>query len=202
MQTVTINTYKFAELSEEAKQKAINWYKELQYEDLLPFFADECNETLEAAGFVNAKVSYSLSWCQGDGLSFKADYYSKLEELFLAELGAGKHKTAKLLASHCTQVIKGNTGRYCYASRSDIDLYIEGYNYKEPVNINATVGRVLMQLEGLYMDICKKLEKQGYAEIDYSLSDECIAENIEANDYDFTEDGKVWQPHPAPPACI
>ncbi len=192
MQTVTINTYKFSELSEEAKKKAIDWYKDLESQDLLPFFADECNETLEAAGFVGAKVSYSLGWCQGDGLSFNADYYSKLEELFLADLGAGKERTAKLLAESCTQVIKGNTGRYCYASKSDIDLYIDANNYNELNNINATVGRVLSSFEDLYMDICKKLEKQGYAEIDWSLSDECIIENIEANDYDFLETGKVW----------
>lgn len=194
MKTVSINTYKFSELSAEAKQKAINWYKELQYEDLLPFFEDECNETLAEAGFDNAKVSYSLNYCQGDGLSFKADSYNKLEGLFVAELGTDKDKTAKLLAEACTQVIKGNTGHYCYASKSDIDLYIEGYhtNYKELVNINTIVGKVLANLEYIYIDICKQLEKQGYAEIEWSLSDECIIENIEANDYDFTEDGKLW----------
>jgi hypothetical protein len=191
MQTVTINTYKFSELSEEAKQVAINWYRDGNQWDLLPFFADECNETLEESGFVGAKVSYSLSWCQGDGLSFNADYYNKLEELFLAELGAGKERTAKLLADSCNQVFKGNNGRYSYASASDVDLYIDG-NHNELNNINATVGIVLSALEDLYMDTCKKLEKQGYAEIEWQNSDEAIIESIEANDYDFLENGKIW----------
>ena len=44
-------------------------------------------------------------------------------------------------------------------------------------------------LEDIYMELCAKLEKQGYNEIEHKSSDEYITEEIEANEYEFTEDG-------------
>ena len=37
-----------------------------------------------------------------------------------------------------------------------------------------------------------KLEKTGYSYIEYQQSDECVDEAIEANDYDFTDDGNIY----------
>ena len=129
-------------------------------------------------------------------MSFSADGYGKLKELFISHLPDGKDRTAQLLADNCTVVIKGNGGRYCFASSSDVDLYIENYtseiNCYNTDNIDSVVDKVRSDLEDLYLDLCSKLEKQGYEQIEYEQSDEYIEETIIANEYEFTEDGKMY----------
>lgn len=195
MRIIETEVYTFDELSDDAKEKVIDGFRDNKNEYFhLDFFHKDCVYQLEELGFVNPKVQYSLGYCQGDGLSFEADEYSKLEELYIEELGKGKEKTAKLLAENSVFVSRGNEGRYCYASTDDIDLYI--HNYSSGINtdcnnINDVVHIIRGKLEDLYIDICNDLEKQGYNEIDYQLSDECIIEDIQCNEYEFTKEGKL-----------
>lgn len=198
MKTIEIKILTFEELTPEAQQVAINWLRNLKQEDsnLLCMFNEYAHEQLKEKGFINPQISYSLSYSQGDGLSFKADKYEHLEQLFIEVLGPGKEKTAQILAENCTQKFTGNTGHYCYAHRNQIDLYLENYtssiNVTNTNNIDAVIQKVLTKLENLYLEICGELEKQGYNEIDYQLSDECLKEENIANDYEFTEDGKRY----------
>lgn len=197
MKTIEIKLYKFSELSKEAKQTAIENWRKSNWEsgDFLHFFEEDCNEQISEAGFESPAVSYSLSYSQGDGLSFKADKYNKLSELFLKHLGQGKEKTAELLAENCTQILKGNNGRYCFASKNDIDLYFENYSSSintDMVNCQKVLDKVLKDLENIYIELCKNLENQGYKQIKFENSDEYIIETIEVNDYDFTEDGEIY----------
>lgn len=197
MKVIEIKVYKFEELSPEAQEKAIKKEIQRQYEYLdLYMFNEDANEQIKDAGFIDPVLSYSLSCSQGDGLSFKADGFNKLTELFIEVLGPGKEKTAKLLADNCTVILKGNTGHYCYAKRDQIDLYIE--NYTSSINVTNTdridevVSNALRLLEDRYLDLCKKLEDQGYSEIEYLTSEECAKENLIANDVEFTADGKIF----------
>lgn len=198
--TKTYNIYSFAELTEEAKEKAIEKVREQRYKfgEPLYFFEELCIEKAEKEGFINPKFQWSLNYCQGDGLSFEADGFKleKLKNLFLNHLGKGKEKTALLLAENCSVIIKGNTGHYSFASSSDVDLYIENYtssiNCTNIDNIDEICGYVLSDFENIYVDLCNELEKDGYAEIEYYFSDEAIIEDIEANDCEFTEDGKPF----------
>lgn len=197
MKTIEINVYKFEELSPEAQAKAIKKEIQHQYEFMdLYMFNEDANEQIKDAGFINPILSYSLSCSQGDGLSFKADRYNKLAELFVEVLGPGKEKTAKLLADNCTQIFKGNTGHYCYAHRNQVDLYLENYtssiNVVNTNNIDKCIAEVLTRLENIYLDLCAKLEKQGYSEIEYLTSEECAKENLIANEIEFTADGKIF----------
>jgi hypothetical protein len=68
----TVNIYQFNELSEEAKEKAIEDFKE-ESTDLLydhdPII-EGMVEDLEEMGIENVRVQYSGFWSQGDGLSF------------------------------------------------------------------------------------------------------------------------------------
>ncbi len=197
MKVIEIKVYKFEELSPEAQARAIKTEIQRQYEYLeLDTFNEDAKEQIKDAGFINPVLSYSLSYSQGDGLSFKADGFNKLTDLFIEVLGPGKEKTAKLLADNCTVILKGNTGHYCYAKRDQIDLYIE--NYTSSINVTNTdridevVSKALRLLEDIYLDLCKKLEKQGYSEIEYLTSEECAKENLIANDVEFTADGKIF----------
>jgi hypothetical protein len=189
MRTIRTKVYQFNELNENAKENAIEWYKKDQ-EIFLDFFNEDAKEQIENAGFKgNIQIQYDLSYSQGDGLSFSCDYYDKLNELFTEFLGHGKQKTIDCLINNCSFKLKGNNGRYCYASKSDLDFYLDNYYVKSQENIDEIITQVRQKLEDLYIDLCKDLESQGYKEIEYQYSDEYIIENIISNEYEFTAEG-------------
>lgn len=192
MKTIEIKLYKFDELSEAAQQTAIEKERNNEYNVYLDFFNDNAKEQINNAGFKgNLTLQYSLSYCQGDGLSFSADYFDKMNDLFIEVLGPGKQKTIDCLINNLSFNLKGNNGHYCYAAKSDLDLELDNYYVKSQTNIDLVIDKVREKLEDLYMDLCSYLESQGYKEIEYQNSDECISENLISNDYDFTENGKI-----------
>lgn len=190
MRTIRTKVYLFNELSKDAQQKAIEQVRNRK-EVCLDFFNDDAVSKIEEVGFYgDVQLQYSLSYCQGDGLSFscKGIEETVLFSFFAEVLGAGKEKTAKVIMDNCYFVNTGNDGHYCFASKSDIDYYLESYK-AEYKNVNEVVGKVLEKIENLYIDLCKELEKQGYDEIEYQYSDEEIIEDIIANEYEFLKDG-------------
>jgi len=192
MKTIEIQLYSFDELSEGAKQNAIEKYRNSDHV-YLDFFNDDAKEQIENSGFKgNVSLSYSLSYCQGDGLSFSCDYFDKLNELFTEVLGTGKQKTIDCLINNSSFKLKSNNHHYCYASKSDLDFYLDNYYVKSQSNIDLVIDKVREKLEDLYMDLCKDLENQGYQDIEYQRSDEAISENLIANEYEFTENGSIY----------
>jgi hypothetical protein len=190
MKTIEINLFSFNELTKEAKEKAINDFRN-NTEIYLDFFNIDCIETLIDKGFTGAKnLQYSLNYSQGDGLSFECynfdnDFLLNLLQKYTTE------KRAKIILNYLDIYIKGNTGSYCYASKNDISINIID-NYKELENINKLVNCLIEELSEIYLDNCNELETQGYNEIEYQLSDEYITETILMNDYEFTEDGQMY----------
>jgi hypothetical protein len=187
----TINVYNFNELSQDAKKVAIEKFRG-EGEVYLEFFNDDCIGIIEQRGFFgNIKLQYSLSYCQGDGLSFSCDFIKTkiLQKLFKEVLGEAKNKTIQLIIDNCYFNLVGNTGHYCYANSRDLEFRFDD-NINAP-NIEEVVGKVEDKLRELYLSLCKELEKQGYDEIEFQNSDECIVDLLEANDYEFLEDGQL-----------
>jgi hypothetical protein len=192
MKTIEIELYKFTELSENAKSAAIEKEKE-NSEIFLDFFSDDCNEQISENGFKgNIKLQYSLSYCQGDGLSFSCDYFDNLNALFVEILGTEKQKTIDCIINNISFKCDGNNGRYCYAHRNDINLELDNYYVKSSSNLDDVISKVESKLRDIYIDLCKQLEKQGYNDIEYQYSDESIIETLIINDYDFTIDGLMY----------
>lgn len=69
MKTIEIKAYEFDELSKEAKEKAINNYREENEIDL-SYKIDEFAKRLMELGYKNIAIAYSGFCSQGDGLSF------------------------------------------------------------------------------------------------------------------------------------
>ena len=187
----TIQVYNFNELSQEAKDTAINNFRDV-HEIHLDFFNDEAKEIISQRGFKgNIKLQYSLSNCQGDGLSFGCDYFDsqKLHEIFKEVLGSGKDKTIEILMNNYAYfTLDGNNSRYCYAHKNDLE-YIFDDNINAP-NIKEVVGKVEEKLVEIYLNLCKELEKMGYDEIEYQYSDEYIITELIEREYEFLENGK------------
>ena len=189
MKTISINLYKFSELSKESKQKAIDkWYENEDYPFLADNLTEQCMELLKEKGLQCDKVelNYSLSWSQGDGLSFSAERIY-IKPLFIEVLGQSKDKQIEAILEQLSYGIKGNTGRYSFASKNDI--YIELETGNDYPNIENVIGKVREKLEDIYMEICKALEESGYAELEYRMSETEFNELCEANEYHFLESG-------------
>ena len=193
MKTIELKIYKFEELNKEAQEKAIEKHREFTYQDdaILYWFPDTCKEYAEENGFLDIKnLQYSLSYCQGDGLSFECENFDKdtLVEMFCKYT---TKKRALIIYDYLNVEIKGNNGRYCYASKNQVDMYID-YSQNDTENIDKIVGYVLNDLEDLYIEVCNQLEKDGYSEIEYQLKDETLKENLIINDYDFLKNGEMY----------
>jgi hypothetical protein len=82
MKKITIEVYTFDELSDEAKEKAREWYREgIDYPFLEEFMNEFIYDKLTEAGYMvdDLKVLYSLTYSQGDGVSFTAKLTKGLE---------------------------------------------------------------------------------------------------------------------------
>ena len=166
METIEIQLFNFDELSKESKENAIQNYIEKNREsiqqDQSDFFYEDLGYNLETKEslFYNAKFKYSLSYCQGDGLSFSFDL-DILEYLnkYFPNL---KDSVKNVISEYCSFEAKGNTGRYCYAYKNQIDLYLDCSNYNDLDNINEVIQNVSEHIENNYLDICSKLEDEGY----------------------------------------
>ena len=199
MTTKTIECFKYSELSDEAKEKARDWYRRASEEDS---FWSEC--VLEDAKTVGELLGidfamrgkkpciwYSGFWSQGDGACFEGtwryragcvkavkDYAPQDTEL---------HDIAKALRDASRKVFYTararvvHSGRYCHECSVSIDIESEK---GDPESVENDIAEALRDF---MCWIYRSLEK----EWDYQNSDECVAENIEANDYDFDADGEI-----------
>lgn len=188
MKTIRTKVYQFNELSKAAQQTAIederNDYQ--KNGEPLYFFDEYCKDKAAEEGFKDCKFAWSLGYCQGDGLSFSCDRFD-LEQFFTNNTRL-RQLFIKPLAAHCIVVLKGNDGRYAFASRSDVDLYLDAN--KDYPRIEEIIALLRTELEDKYLALCEELQKDGYKWIESEDEDNSIIDRIEANEYEFTKDGK------------
>lgn len=185
MRQITVNVYKFNELSKEVKETVIKRYYE--NEDY-PFLTDDLLERLKEEDkkkvFSNVKLAYSLSCCRGDGLSFSADIDVSA---WLADACYADEYKERIINGVYHAGSKGNKGHYCYASTSDIVLESESGLSDE---IEKHIEKIQADIAVYYLNICKTLERTGYSILEYRMSIEEFNEHAEANNYEYYEDGE------------
>lgn len=200
--TITTNIYKFDELSEEAKEKAIEDYRE----NMLFFWQDEIIDTIKA--IANA-MNCEAKWYSYDGITYDVSFYSRETEDIENLCGkrawtyiwnnylypSREYKTYwKDRVIHCD-------GRKNWTRKSKIsygwdDCPFTGYcadccfieawrEWKKNFNKYSTVGEFINL-------VAEKLEEEWTNDNEYQISDEGIIEAIEAYDYEFLEDGTFY----------
>lgn len=191
MKTIELVLYTFEELNRDAKLQAINDYRRKMenWGPDLDFFKDDCEEKADRIGFKDIKLAYSLGNCQGDGVSFKCSYIdtAKFIKEFWPEC---KTSVIDALCNNISFCSIGNNGRYCYSTENDIEMYL--YFYKSLPNLEAMAEKLHEYIQDQYVNLCAEFEKNGYNEIEYFYSDENIIHSIEANEIEFTENGKQF----------
>ena len=183
--------YKFSELSDKAKQYAIDKYYEA--EDY-PFLFEDIREELRNLDgyFSDIDLIYSLSWSQGDGLSFAGTFdlesWLKKEEYNHLE----QYKKNALIKIAYNIHSTGNKGHYCYAAQNQIEYetdipFSHGLPYLENL-----LESIVQDIKVYYVSLCKQLEKYGYSIIEYRMSFEEFSEHSDANDYEYLINGQMY----------
>ncbi len=208
MRTVIVEykVYKYNELSDNAKEKAKQWY--LNGQDSF-IFTEDCKEDLHNLfGKNNLDVQYSLAYCQGDGFNIYGridarSIFNCLEkhnggtqlEKFEGMLTDDEKKIILAYAEECGKIELPMNRHYCYSLADYIDI-VEDWTWRlecaDYTDINEDVLNKFEKLvRGIFCTLCKTYEDWGYKYF-YEIDDEDMEEACEANDWEFTEDGTVY----------
>lgn len=195
MRTIRTKVYLFNELSKEAQEKAIEDYRTVNYENIdLSDWQERAIDLIKEKGFEGIALGYSLGYSQGNGVCFNAESidYSVLVSFFREILGDKKDKTIDFLINNCSFRLVGYKNRGSFASKSDLDYYLDDGFKNDISNCEEIIAKVLDKLENYYVDLCRDLQKSGYEEIEYLNSDSYIKESILTNEYEFLSNGKMY----------
>jgi len=168
MKTVTLNLYKFNELSESAKETAIS---ELAY---INTEIDWWESIYEDAKMIGLKIT-----------SFDLDRNRNAKGEFITS------------ASEVIEEILGSHGENCETYKTALK-YKKSFlgisvKYKDKGEDNWDEQSEIEDTEDEFLnDILEDYSIILQHECDYLTSKEQIIETIEANEYDFTEDGKLY----------
>jgi hypothetical protein len=186
MKELKIKTYSFDELSDTAKQKAL----EISREDNVGYYWTQVVEwdwqdKLEALGYYDIGILYSGFWSQGDGACFTAKINiakwlkaHKLENKYRLVFSNTENITATL--THCAHYYHSTT------TNLSIEDNLHLASKKWDTQLNEIDELILKEREEMGNKIYKDLE----SEYEYITSDDAVSEMLIENEYQFTIDGE------------
>ncbi len=194
----TRDEYKFDELPEEAKENAIEKYREdnLDYYDWWDCVYEDAKEIGKLMGIEIDNIYFRGFWSQGDGACFEGSFSYETgcfkNVKAYAPLDKELHRIAKrwsIVQRPSFYQLNGNvkqSGHYSHEYCTDIKVYGDGdlCTFYVDTDTEDAVAEVLR-------DFMRWIYKQLHAQYDYLQSDECITETIECNDYTFDEYGNI-----------
>ena len=182
MKEYTITRYSFEDLSPEAQEKALeNWRHDLYLtlpdylmeESMLEELAREITGAYDLPGAEDLKIAYSLSYSQGDGVSFS---------------GRVNKETAPGLSwpdSATYAEFRRNSNHYFHGYTVTPELF--GAEDQE-------ITEGLEEFRNSYLKICRSLENYGYKWLEEWSSEAHAREEIEEAGDLFLLSGKVDHP--------
>lgn len=168
MKTETINVYKFDELSEEAKETAINEFRDINVSyNWWEFTYEDAKEIgLKITGFDLDRNKHATG------------------ELILS-------------ACEVAQNIFNNHGENCETYKS-AEKFMQDWQpvfneaMTEPENLSELEEKLIDLEQEFEQELLEDYATILQNECDYLMSDEAVIEAIEANEYDFLESGKPY----------
>lgn len=200
MRTIVTTVYTFDELSDEAKKKAINDWRDSEREFAWTYDTINSIEAIAKAMYCKAE------WYSYDGITYDVSFYS-YETKDIENL-SGKRAWAYIWNNYLYPNREYKTywkdkvlhcdGRKNWERKSKISYgwddcpftgycadccFIEAWRiWKKKFNKYSTVGDFIEL-------VAEKLGKEWTNDNKYQLTDEYISEILTINDYEFTEDG-------------
>jgi len=196
--TVKTKVYKFNELNDEAKEKAIMDLHDINTDfDWWCFVFDDAIEIGKIIGIDIDKIYFSGFYSQGDGACFDGSYEYKKGALKNIRQHAPKdndlHEIAESLQTlqrkcfYSAAATINQSGHYMHENCTNIDTCFENYNGSDYYS-NDNHDDLKDCLRDFMRWIYRRLEKEN----DYLTSESAIIESIESNDYEFTADGSIY----------
>ncbi len=208
MKEVKIKLFKFSELCDKAKEKARQWWREMENDTEFAFgdVTEDALEILKYMGFTDAKIWWSGFCSQGDGACFqgrwsamnvkpgKAKEHASIDEEIhriasIIEEVAAKHPESSVNLTH--------VGHYYHYNTIDFEDH-EGFDLPETEERDAEVDEeaeagLKEASQDMMKWIYRKLEEQN----DWYYGDEHIDEDMEEQEYMFRADGRNFNPDDA-----
>ena len=170
MKTKTYKTWKFKELSDELKNKVIENYANINtdYEWWETVWDDAENMGLRITDF-----NIELNTTTGKWVKDACHTANQIIKNFNPKCGT--HITAETFLNDSDKIVKS-------AERDENGVFISEYG----------LDKQLDEVEAQFLcDVLKDYSVLFREEYEHLTSRKTIIETIEANDYDFTEDGKI-----------
>jgi len=204
--------YGFDELDKKAQERALDyfrssacddsWWHECIYEDaarifdILGIHSERSIKLMSGKTRQEPDISFSGFWCQGDGASFTGSWRYKRgmvkamkayapQDSELQEIATGLQEMQRRTFYKLTARIVRTDSHYCHENTVSFEFEIDGDSWRAiPDDVT---GGVENYMQRLMRWIYRQLEK----EYEYQTSDECLIENIHANEYEFDESGRL-----------
>jgi hypothetical protein len=206
-----INIYSYAELSEQAKKVALNNFHDYLYND--NFFWDCINDDIKNTFAAMIKeqfeniwidqIYFSLSNCQGDGVSFTGtiDNTSNRDGLykFFEQVYSGNipHKVKRIISFIDQIIFERGASRYYHKYTVATEL-VDSYGTCKHKRYLAALNQIEQDIENYRLNICDEMEKTGYQIQDDYFDDEYMIDLLTNNDgfcghIEFLESGKIFK---------
>jgi hypothetical protein len=196
MKTIEVKIYYFNELTTAAQQVAIEQFRDRKYEDsdILEWAIDDCflfepreiqalfgeeYTKLKKPVMANTRKVY-FDTNRNRHLDADEGIQITNEKMFLIWLGIPEEMHEKVYFT-----IKNFGGRY-----PDTIITFEGNecNYEFTAEENKILKNAAEKFNDHMEEVLNRIEES----IEYQFTDECIAEEIEMNEYEYTADGKRY----------
>ena len=197
MKPITVNAYTYDELSDRAKENAREWYRESSDSAWInAMITEDFAYALNKLGYPAEDINWSLSYMQGDGVSF----YGQIQDLEkVCNNLMPKHERDTLKRKRHTEY-----GDLSILDMLNIVIYKTNHHYDHwnsmrladayegpslEIVAQTALYSFLDAIKDNIKEVSRKLEQDGYRILEYHESDERVAESIIANDYLFSEEG-------------
>ena len=193
-QTIETTVYTFDELSDSAKEKARNWWREgTAYDDYWhESVYEDAKDCARIIGIEIDNIYFSGFSSQGDGACFEGSYCYAKGSVEAIKQHAPQDTSLHRIARELAEIQRGNfyaltakvkhVGRYYHEFSTEIEVYDRNGDL-----VHADTHDVVVNLLRDYMRwIYRQLEH----EYDWQNADEQVDENIRINEYTFTKEGK------------
>lgn len=200
MKTIETKVYEFSELSDAAKKKARDWYREVSSDDTFgaKCVINDAKRIFALCGIDIDNVYYSGFWSQGDGACFEGTWRAsgvkvgavKEEAPVDEELHriAAEFERIAALFPYASFTVK-HRGFYQHENCTEFSFSFPDESDNESEATLASV-RAEKDLEKAAKDAMRWIYKTLEKEYEWRNADEQVDECIEANEYTFTEDGE------------
>lgn len=211
MRTEEIKIYQFSELSEDAKEKAIEQFRDINVDsDWWDFIYSDFAALCKTIGVdIDTKRTYFSGFShQGSGSSFTTNYVNVLDLINGINSEAWKQYAPNEKLDFCKFEIDRRVMSAIENGGIDMGIEVRPSNSESSIrvsvsyriiNANTDTPLILTILETLETDIEQNMETLNSwlyrtleKEYEYLTSDEAIKETIEANGYEFLESGEHY----------